>query len=453
MTLPTLSNGEQGLSVRAKLNAILKESVSIFHYIPSNQWAAIQAGTSTYDILGDITTALADKPSAFPSTIVFPYGLYKCSGPIEIKKPVRLISEGSGLAGTVMPTIQFTTAGGNGITINRSNTLNGGIETPSTTGADGAVISGIRLKGTAGASAGFGLWLRARAFIENVAIEQFAGNGMQIIAASGGTDATIGNANNFQVLSCTFRSNGGHGVIVDGADANSGVITGCSSSLNGGCGFFDSSFLGNTYVGCHTEANGDAAYKSDNANARNVFVGCYSESGQPASDIRLPSLVVGGLHAAGFTAQTKGYLTTDGSAVTAGTLRADSSLVATVLQMNAATNAWRMQVLAGTDDMKIDWANQGTGLGIYFSGSSTALGVAQGRSLPNACWLPKLCIGLSSPRRIESASVEPSTGDWAKGDIVFNSNPSAGGTVGWICTTTGTAGSTAVFKTFGSISA
>jgi hypothetical protein len=48
------------------------------------------------------------------------------------------------------------------------------------------------------------------------------------------------------------------------------------------------------------------------------------------------------------------------------------------------------------------------------------------------------------------ATAAPSSGTWAEGDIVFNSTPSAGGSVGWVCVTAGTPGT---WKTFGAISA
>lgn len=42
----------------------------------------------------------------------------------------------------------------------------------------------------------------------------------------------------------------------------------------------------------------------------------------------------------------------------------------------------------------------------------------------------------------------PSAGTWAVGDTVWNTTPTAGGTMGWVCTTAGTPGT---WKTFGSI--
>lgn len=53
----------------------------------------------------------------------------------------------------------------------------------------------------------------------------------------------------------------------------------------------------------------------------------------------------------------------------------------------------------------------------------------------------------------DTGTAAPTSGYYAKGFIRYNSAPSASGTVGWVCTTAGIAGSTAVFKTFGAISA
>ena len=47
-------------------------------------------------------------------------------------------------------------------------------------------------------------------------------------------------------------------------------------------------------------------------------------------------------------------------------------------------------------------------------------------------------------------SAAPIVGAWIAGDVVWNTTPSAGGTMGWVCTTAGTPGT---WKTFGAISA
>lgn len=48
------------------------------------------------------------------------------------------------------------------------------------------------------------------------------------------------------------------------------------------------------------------------------------------------------------------------------------------------------------------------------------------------------------------AAAAPTTGTWAVGDRVFDTSPSAGGHIGWVCTTAGTPGT---WKTFGAITA
>jgi hypothetical protein len=57
------------------------------------------------------------------------------------------------------------------------------------------------------------------------------------------------------------------------------------------------------------------------------------------------------------------------------------------------------------------------------------------------------------PLELSSNQAIPTSGEYVKGDIVLNSDPVAAGAFGWQCTTTGTAGSTAVFKLITNIGA
>lgn len=52
-------------------------------------------------------------------------------------------------------------------------------------------------------------------------------------------------------------------------------------------------------------------------------------------------------------------------------------------------------------------------------------------------------------KKFETGDSIPESGNYKKGDIVWNSNPMSGGTVGWVCITTGKPGQ---WKTFGNIS-
>jgi hypothetical protein len=43
-------------------------------------------------------------------------------------------------------------------------------------------------------------------------------------------------------------------------------------------------------------------------------------------------------------------------------------------------------------------------------------------------------------RKIHHGSAAPTTGTWERGDIFFDSSPTSGGKIGWVCTTAGTPG-------------
>ena len=159
-----------------------------------------------------------------------------------------------------------------------------------TTGADGTVLEKLTIVPAAYAASGVtpaagaynGVWMRCRAKIRDCQISGWTNHGLHIVATSGGGGVLEGNANCWEVDSLRIQQNGSHGVYVEGADANAGVATRVDSSSNTGWGFYDRSFLGNTYVGCHTAANGTGSYKTSNSNARHIFLGCYVEGGQPS---------------------------------------------------------------------------------------------------------------------------------------------------------------------------
>lgn len=59
-------------------------------------------------------------------------------------------------------------------------------------------------------------------------------------------------------------------------------------------------------------------------------------------------------------------------------------------------------------------------------------------------------LGGNNPRRIGYSDSVPTTGNWARGDRLYHTNPSAGSYEGWVCVSSGTPGT---WKTFGSIAA
>lgn len=73
-------------------------------------------------------------------------------------------------------------------------------------------------------------------------------------------------------------------------------------------------------------------------------------------------------------------------------------------------------------------------------------------------WFNNIQIALNTYASITFGDSVPTSGTYAKGNIIFNSAPTPGGKIGWVCTTSGTASSTpgpgiAVFKEWGPIDA
>jgi hypothetical protein len=454
MAKPSIANFELLSSVRGKLNTLFR-SASMFDYIPAAEHAAIIARTSTYDIAADWNEALSEMSSVTPEGLYFPDGQYSCDSTIHLKKQVHMVGTGCGLAGSGSTRIYFP-ADVDGLVVHRADTNAGGIEDPPTTGADGAIIEGLSFLGGGGVGAANGIRLRARAILINVECTGFSGDGFQVRANVSGDNATRGNANNFQVAYSSFKNNGKRGMFLDGPDSNAGVIIGSDASQNGEQGFFDSSFLGNTFVGCHTNLNTAEPYKTDNDNARSLFLGCYSEANQVPSDIVPQSFAVGGLHAAGFTASSQ-WLACDASGLGMRTLKVQEWCRAAQFELlGAEVGIWRLRFQTGTDyDLRFDLGNLDAAQVFRISGPDTTMGNGGGRPNPVLYGFNplNLMIGPSNQRRMTNATAVPSSGEWGQGDIVWNSAPAAGGTLGWVCTTGGTAGSTAVFKIFGSIAA
>jgi hypothetical protein len=104
-----------------------------------------------------------------------------------------------------------------------------------------------------------------------------------------------------------FDNNGGCGFYQVGPDANVNTIMGTSCRENGYWGFYDGSFLGGVFIGCHGTHNGThfpdgsvGSFFTENETAPSVWLGCYSEGGNQGPS-RFSSLteIIGGLHGAG----------------------------------------------------------------------------------------------------------------------------------------------------------
>lgn len=166
----------------------------------------------------------------------------------------------------------------------------------STTGKDaaGTCIEHLTVTTTRGSAAAeigkYGIYANTKFILKSVIVSLFGDTGVYVYGETGVT----GNANNWYMENCRFAENGYDGFGTEGPDANAGNAIGVDCGNNLRWGFKDSSFLGNTYTACHTNANLTGGYNTTNANAYSVFVGCYSEGGE-LNTINSPSLIIGGI--------------------------------------------------------------------------------------------------------------------------------------------------------------
>lgn len=186
-------------------------------------------------------------------------GVYDFNASVDIKSTVQLIGDsGSGISGATSSNLRWR-PGMHGLVVHAADTAGSGTTASATWSGGGTVIEGVGIfqHQTGNDSAGefHGVWFRNRATIRNFSIIGWSGNGINIVCGIGAGGALEGNANNFRIENgLVYQCE--HGIYIDGGDANAGHIQGVDASANRGYGIFDSSFLGNTIIACHTSDNG-----------------------------------------------------------------------------------------------------------------------------------------------------------------------------------------------------
>lgn len=103
-----------------------------------------------------------------------------------------------------------------------------------------------------------GIHAKAAVLVEDCFIKNFQGDGLFSRASVGSGAPSEGNANVLSVRNLRV-DNCRNGVYLDGADTNAGLFVALNLNSNRQWGVWDSSFLGNTYVGCHAAGNGQSA--------------------------------------------------------------------------------------------------------------------------------------------------------------------------------------------------
>ncbi len=329
---------------------------------------ALWAGGATGDGVTDDSPAfqaaidaVAAKSGTVGARITVPHGTYRLGSTLRVRRSCVIEgahgSGGSGYASTILEPDDGVTA------IQLDN------QATSTDGGSGAwsIIRDLAIvakgKTVAGAD---GIRMYARAKVENVYIDRMSGSGVAVLGGVGkGPSGVNTNANNWRMENVRITNCGDHGVYLNGTDANAGVGIGIDCSSNGGWGIWDSSFLGNVWIGCHASTNGrgtvpsmvshdgnryyvipdsetaasttepgtdgtvwglfgeggvhsaypawvsgntyrqGGAYRGDSQTGLSgVMLGCYSEGGQPPTDIVAPWVRIGGDHGARFTSRS-----------------------------------------------------------------------------------------------------------------------------------------------------
>jgi hypothetical protein len=444
-------------AINTNVQTKLRETVSV------KDFGAVGDGVT--DDLAAFQAAIQSFPDTLNTTfykqggtVLVPFGKYYLSDTLKIDRNIILKGVSAPYANALGGTILEFADNRDGILVEYYTT------TVSGKMGSGTVIEGLYIqRRTTSGTVGSGISLKTMARIVNVTCRGFREHGIKIDAST--SSSPVSNANLWEVHSCTLDSNGLHGLFVRGADANAGAAYNVNASYNGGWGIYDNSFLGNTYVACHTDQNTLGAYKSDGLNARNMFLGCYSESGQPVSSIVAPAMIVGGLHAAGYGA-TDSALDTGGNLY--GGLLSNSSFATGKMNIGAGqpntsgtgtqfvdtSGVYPWTFSKTTGRWGYQWANLSTpsGFQFYDRTATPANGYARDLSAANGAYgISEYYFGYVNEMKLRTlGTAAPVSGTYLQGDIVYNSAPTAGGTIGWVCTTAGTPGT---WKTFGAIAA
>lgn len=323
---------------------------------------------------------------------------------------------------------------------------------------------------------GIGLFINITATANNVIV---AGANLHNIVVAGATTTLAtrdgaagpsgvdigGNANNGVYNSLVTRSAvNGDGLHVSGSDANANHFIHADCATNKGWGINDNSLLGNTYIQPHTAANSYGAYRVRPASVnRATLLVPYTESGQGADNggyyFELNGLapVWGAQGVLPDKSNTKGSV--DPRAITAelvGLLARTQFVVADDPQVYGSGGAYSALLKGALEVRTVDGKLltfkrvSSAFTGLYYDNNllmqfpNTASGERQ-LTRPD---LPNGFSFSTSQSHKGGFSAVPTTGTHQKGAIVWNSNPTAGGYVGWVCVATGTPGA---WKGFGLI--
>lgn len=439
-------------------------------------------------VTGSVTSNSYDSVEAFKSAIgrfdeVEAVGDFYLSETLNFKRQVYLRgvqSAGSG-SGVTKKCRLFFEDDCCGVIIHRADTNASNKGVPfieaGTSMADGSVLDSIELRMVTPPDTSdpteikglHGLWLKARAELRNVSTYYWRGNGFHQVASGTSSDPYLrGNANSVAVEKVLSFYNAGNGHYVDGLDVNACKYEQMNCYLNGLHGSHDNALIGNTYVACNFGINGKQAdldtypdLLNSAPTSKSVYLNQYLESGSVARGAGR-SMLVGGMIEP--NAVVTGMSYTYGSEseetrsnyafsqirdVSGDEIRSTvggSSRTVFSTTAKDSVEIWRLQWDTSLENLNFRHKNLTNREAFGITGVDTQKTFGASAPVPYQLYQNNIAFGTSSGgRRMYYLFSLPTSGEFARGDIIWKVQTSAGDSMGWQCTTGGTAGSTAVF--------
>lgn len=350
-----------------------------------------------------------------------------------------------------------------------------------TLGTVQALNTANRVNATLNKWAGISIENASNALVDNVRVYLFKGDGIRV-----DTDQYqvpfYATSNVVSVSNSVVEGNASNGYHGAGSDSNAILISNLNAINNGGFGIYDEGFLGITVNAGHITDNisGSIRTRHNSTNA-SVFTGVYLEGAAPPVNLGAGSIMIGGANGVGFHPNSQHAVAFSSGDPTGASLltgyglvtRNSAGTMSFRLRANASDNfifhAGGQQRTGGTPEQNLsnqrdsynyvsDWG-MGNGdlysygyIGDLYSGASNGWTLAWDVAA-KAVLARKLRIGDGSQNtanytEMTSAAAMPTTGNYARGAIVWNRNYSSGGAAGWINKTAGRAD----FEAIGAVS-
>lgn len=249
------------------------DCLNITSYLTQAQQAAVLAGTSTVDFTPILTEAIASvsaNPGGGPpaqvngtNIVCLPPGKLNFQSTLHVVHTVIIRGTGGAGIGSFGYGTQLVWAANTpGIVIDTA-------ATSGTTDGSGSILEDLAVmsKGGGTNAAIYGIQMRAKSTIRNVAVGGFGGDQIHIEACAGCGGSIEGNDNGWLVDQVSVTGNaplpgvgdgtmGINGLFIQGADANAGMSRSVNAGNLRGWGLYDNSFLGNVHIAPEAASTG-----------------------------------------------------------------------------------------------------------------------------------------------------------------------------------------------------